>query len=207
MTKPKAYSYIRFSTPEQQKGDSKRRQTELARRYADANGLDLDETLTFHDLGVSAYRGKNRDAALGPFVTTVEAGRVKQGSYLLVESLDRLSRGTRPPLLDLEGLGHGVLGPLLHGLHLATHTAAHVREALIDRTHLGHDPVQVLHTVADAFQEVIAVVGQRPRCWPRPSGSRRPNDRPRALSISASPYACSNLQASKGGQLARRYRK
>src|SRR5262245_52339556 len=30
----KAYSYLRFSTPDQMKGDSLRRQTELARRYA-----------------------------------------------------------------------------------------------------------------------------------------------------------------------------
>ena len=38
MAKPKAYSYLRFSTPEQQQGDSKRRQLDLARHYADAHG-------------------------------------------------------------------------------------------------------------------------------------------------------------------------
>lgn len=31
---PKAYSYLRFSTPDQMRGDSFRRQTELAREYA-----------------------------------------------------------------------------------------------------------------------------------------------------------------------------
>ncbi len=91
-TKSKAYSYLRFSTPEQAVGDSRRRQIELARRYADAHDLDLDETLTFHDLGVSAFRGANQDAALGAFKIAAEDGRVKRGSYLLVESLDRLSR-------------------------------------------------------------------------------------------------------------------
>ncbi len=91
-TATKAYSYLRFSTPEQEKGDSKRRQMDLARRYADAQGLDLDETLTFHDLGVSAFRGSNLDAALGAFKSAVTDGRVPRGSYLLVESLDRLSR-------------------------------------------------------------------------------------------------------------------
>ena len=91
-TKAKAYSYLRFSTPEQQKGDSRRRQVELARRYADAHGLDLDEALTFHDLGVSAFRGSNLDAALGAFKSAAADGRVPKGSYLLVESLDRLSR-------------------------------------------------------------------------------------------------------------------
>jgi DNA invertase Pin-like site-specific DNA recombinase len=33
-TKPTAYSYIRFSTPEQIKGDSLRRQVELSEAYA-----------------------------------------------------------------------------------------------------------------------------------------------------------------------------
>lgn len=57
--RPRAYSYLRFSTPEQSKGDSLRRQSAMARDYARRNGLDLDETLTFHDLGVSAFRGQN----------------------------------------------------------------------------------------------------------------------------------------------------
>ena len=91
----KAYSYLRFSTPEQQKGDSLRRQTDLATRYAEVNGLDLDETLTFHDLGVSGYRGKNaEEGRLGDFLEAVRTGLVPKGSYLLVESLDRISRLT-----------------------------------------------------------------------------------------------------------------
>ena len=98
-----AYSYIRFSTPEQALGDSARRQLAAARKYADANGLILDESL--RDEGVSAYRGANRGerAALGGFLRRVESGEVKQGSYLLVESLDRLSRkAARKALRDLE---------------------------------------------------------------------------------------------------------
>ena len=92
-TSPKAFSYLRFSSPEQMKGDSLRRQTELAREYADRHGLDLDETLTFRDLGVSAFRGKNvAEGALGRFVDAVDSGLVKPGSHLLVESIDRLSR-------------------------------------------------------------------------------------------------------------------
>lgn len=55
----KAYSYLRFSAPEQANGDSFRRQTLLALEYAEKHNLILDETLTFHDLGVSAYRGLN----------------------------------------------------------------------------------------------------------------------------------------------------
>lgn len=89
----KAYSYLRFSTPEQMRGDSFRRQTELAKKYAEGRGLDLDETLTFQDLGKSAFRSKNvKSGELRLFLDAVESGVVKEGSYLLVESLDRISR-------------------------------------------------------------------------------------------------------------------
>ena len=88
-----AYSYLRFSRPEQMKGDSLRRQTEPARAYAKRHGLTLDESLSFKDLGVSAYRGRNaQEGALAAFLKAVETGRIRKGSYLLVESLDRLSR-------------------------------------------------------------------------------------------------------------------
>jgi len=89
----KAYSYLRFSTPEQMKGDSFRRQTEAAISYAKANGLELDDSISFQDLGVSAFRGANvHEGALGAFIQAVDQGRIKAGSFLLVESLDRLSR-------------------------------------------------------------------------------------------------------------------
>jgi DNA invertase Pin-like site-specific DNA recombinase len=91
--KPLAYSYVRFSTPEQAKGDSFRRQTEAAQRYALEHGLELDDRLTFRDLGVSGFRGKNADSGqLGDFRRAVEEGLVAEGSYLLVENLDRISR-------------------------------------------------------------------------------------------------------------------
>ncbi len=90
----KAYSYLRFSTPEQMKGDSLRRQNEAAHAYCRQHGLELDDALSYRDLGVSAFRGSNaaRDAALGQFLYAVEHGVVTQGSYLLVENIDRLSR-------------------------------------------------------------------------------------------------------------------
>lgn len=91
--KPKAYSYIRFSTPEQERGDSLRRQTEAAVRYAALHRLDLDDKLTFRDLGVSAFTGANEEVGrLGEFLEAVRHGDIQKGSYLLVESLDRLSR-------------------------------------------------------------------------------------------------------------------
>src|SRR5690349_19321284 len=89
----KAYSYLRFSTPEQERGDSFRRQAQLARDYALAHRLELDEELTFRDLGVSAFRGRNAEVGrLGEFREAVRDGVIPRGSYLLLESLDRLSR-------------------------------------------------------------------------------------------------------------------
>ncbi|MDT6939824.1 recombinase family protein [Brucella pseudogrignonensis] len=87
----KAYSYIRFSTPEQAKGDSLRRQTAAAEAWCSAHGIQLDDTM--RDLGVSAFRGTNRtEGALKHFLALVEEGRISRGSYLIVESLDRISR-------------------------------------------------------------------------------------------------------------------
>jgi DNA invertase Pin-like site-specific DNA recombinase len=90
--RPKAYSYIRFSTKRQAKGDSLMRQLDKSREYAAANGLDLQE-VTFEDLGVSAFDRSNvTRGALAGFIAAVESGAIERGSSLLVESLDRLSR-------------------------------------------------------------------------------------------------------------------
>ncbi|WP_084438232.1 recombinase family protein [Shinella sp. HZN7] len=89
----KAYSYVRYSTPEQAQGDSLRRQTAKAEAWAIERGLTLDDSL--RDLGISAYHGANRTAgALRSFLQMVEEGKIERGSYLIVESLDRLSRET-----------------------------------------------------------------------------------------------------------------
>jgi len=87
----KAYSYLRFSSPEQLKGDSRRRQLESSRVYAERHGLELVEG--YADLGISAFKGKNvAEGALGEFLAVAKAGRIERGAYLLIESLDRLSR-------------------------------------------------------------------------------------------------------------------
>lgn len=88
-----AFSYLRFSSPEQAAGDSFRRQLALAEKYANDHGLTLDRTLSMRDLGVSAYRSANaKEGALRAFLEAIEHGLVPPKSYLLVESLDRLSR-------------------------------------------------------------------------------------------------------------------
>lgn len=89
---PNAYTYIRFSTPEQGGGHSLERQQAAIDAFVRDNGLTLTESSAFQDLGVSSYRGANLRNGLGKFIAEVDAGRVPKGSYLLVESLDRLSR-------------------------------------------------------------------------------------------------------------------
>jgi DNA invertase Pin-like site-specific DNA recombinase len=110
--KPRVYSYIRFSRPEQLKGDSLRRQMDLSKRWCEKNGYVLDEIFKLHDLGLSAFRGKNAAVGkLAAFIDAVRAGRVEKGSILLMESLDRLSREqvTKAVRLFLEILELGIV--------------------------------------------------------------------------------------------------
>lgn len=87
----KAYSYIRMSTPEQLKGDSRRRQLEASERYAQQHNLELEPLII--DAGMSAYRGDNAEfGALSKFRDMVQKQEIDRGSVLVIESLDRLSR-------------------------------------------------------------------------------------------------------------------
>ena len=111
----KAYSYIRFSTPEQAKGDSLRRQLELSKRYAEKHGLELDEKLRV-DSGISGFNGDHLkpDSSLAQFLSELERGKVQPGSYLLIESLDRLSRQAVQKALRL------FLQIIEQGVHIVT---------------------------------------------------------------------------------------
>jgi DNA invertase Pin-like site-specific DNA recombinase len=104
---PKAYSYMRFSTLEQGKGDSLNRQTMMAREWSERQGVPLDVELNLTDKGVSAYQGANAETgALGAFLDTVKAGAIPRGSWLLVESLDRISR---EPAVDASYTMQGII--------------------------------------------------------------------------------------------------
>ena len=97
----RAFSYVRFSHPDQRKGDSFRRQTDLAEAYAKEHGLVVDTSLK-PDLAISAYRGKNRKTGnLAAFLNKITTGDVPRGSALLLESLDRLSREELEESFDL----------------------------------------------------------------------------------------------------------
>ena len=86
-----AVSYIRFSSPEQARGDSFRRQSEAAAAWALAHGYEIKQSL--QDLGVSAFRGRNEQAGeFAEFLAAAEAGKLPKDSVLIVENLDRVSR-------------------------------------------------------------------------------------------------------------------
>jgi DNA invertase Pin-like site-specific DNA recombinase len=94
--KNKAYSYIRFSSPEQAKGRSYERQRDECVSYCKKHGLELakGEEYTFFDKGLSAYKGDHvgENGQLARFMRLVDDGDIEPGSTLIVESLDRLSR-------------------------------------------------------------------------------------------------------------------
>jgi len=86
-----AFSYIRFSSPEQMRGDSYRRQNEQAEAWAKENGYQIAKT--WKDLGVSGFRGRNATAgAFAEFLRDVAADQLPKDSVLILENLDRLSR-------------------------------------------------------------------------------------------------------------------
>lgn len=102
---PFAISYLRFSTPEQRKGDTVRRQKGKAAEWSKRTGIPINKTIT--DEGASAFRSVA--ANLQALIKIVEAGRVPTGTYLLVESLDRISRANAleaiPVMLELISRG------------------------------------------------------------------------------------------------------
>jgi DNA invertase Pin-like site-specific DNA recombinase len=108
----KAFSYIRMSTSRQDRGDSRRRQLVLSRDYAAKHGLELDETSFPPDIGLSGYDGTNiQTGSLGRFLAAARSRQLPPDSYLLVESLDRLSRQEieRSMAIFLEIINSGVI--------------------------------------------------------------------------------------------------
>jgi len=153
---PRLYSYTRFSTPEQAEGDSERRQTEAAARFAAERGLELDSSLKISDLGVSAYRGANMsaDAGLGKFMEAVREGLVEPGSMLLLESLDRFSRAEP---VDVQ---HELTGLIRAGIEIATLNDGRVysRDSLARDNGLG---LMISLMVAIRAHEESRVKGER----------------------------------------------
>jgi DNA invertase Pin-like site-specific DNA recombinase len=139
----RAYSYIRFSTPSQAAGVSQQRQMDKAAQYASVHGLTLDTELNMTDLGVSAFRGKNaRTGALGGFLEAVEKGYVPQGSYLLIENIDRLSRDD---ILEAQTLFQQLI---LSGINVVTLANGET----YSRARLRQDPHAILYVVLEQIR-------------------------------------------------------
>jgi DNA invertase Pin-like site-specific DNA recombinase len=130
---PVAFSYIRFSHPQQAKGDSLRRQAEAAAEWCRRHGTTLDTTTTLHDLGKSAYAKPRKERgvedpmaafiepenlvnpdrrALAGFQALIKQRKIPRGAYLIIENLDRLSRD------DVVPATHLLTGILLAGVRI-----------------------------------------------------------------------------------------
>jgi DNA invertase Pin-like site-specific DNA recombinase len=110
----RAYVYIRFSTKKQKEGDSIRRQTEGLEHFKRAYP-DVEIKETFSDEGVSAFNGKNlKEGELLKIDNMIENGVIRKGDYIIVESIDRL---TRTQILDSITL---VAGWMRKGVRLYT---------------------------------------------------------------------------------------
>lgn len=156
--KPTAYSYIRFSRPEQMGGDSLNRQTTLSERFARENGLTLSP-LTYQDLGISGFKGKNVTAGeLGKFLRAVETGEIASGSWLLVEAHDRITRA-----------GPAEAIPLLMQITNAGITIAFIaKNRVIDRETLRKSPFVFYEILSDsilAYQESSQKSDRLCRAW------------------------------------------
>ena len=99
---PRVISYTRFSSRRQAKGDSYRRQTEMALTWCRENGLELDTSLVLEDLGTSAYSGANaKRGALGVLQAMAMNDELEGGTILLIEAFDRLTRLPLPDAYEL----------------------------------------------------------------------------------------------------------
>jgi DNA invertase Pin-like site-specific DNA recombinase len=147
MSCKKAYSYARFSTPEQLDGRSLKRQLAAAQAYCQRHGLTLDEK-TFTDLGLSGYTGSNvKGGELATFLEMVKEGFIPRGSTLIVENMDRISR--LPP----HEANEVILAIVKAGVNIATtnpeqlYTLANIRKV---ETWI---PLQVAQCLASAESE------------------------------------------------------
>lgn len=88
---PSAYAYVRYSSTIQSSGDSVDRQISPLKAFESETGVSVVETII--DEGVSSFRGDN--ANKGKFkevMARIERGVIRRGDYLVVESIDRITR-------------------------------------------------------------------------------------------------------------------
>ncbi|WP_207837526.1 recombinase family protein [Pseudomonas sp. 43(2021)] len=88
---PKAYAYVRYSSTIQETGDSVDRQVSPLESFAKESGIPVVEVLI--DEGVSSFRGDNaKKGKLKSLLDRIESGEIEAGDYVVVESIDRITR-------------------------------------------------------------------------------------------------------------------
>jgi DNA invertase Pin-like site-specific DNA recombinase len=104
-TKPNGYAipYRRYSSGEQEKGESLARQKRKFDAFCGPRGFKEYEGLDpVDDKGVSAFRSANlKKGSLGQFLLRAKAGEIPKGTVLVVENQDRLSRDKAFEVLGL----------------------------------------------------------------------------------------------------------
>ncbi|MGP5371191.1 recombinase family protein [Pseudomonas helleri] len=102
---PIAYAYIRYSRAVQQTGDSENRQCTALELFEHTTGIAIAEVV--YDRGKSAFRGDNvKTGKFKDILDRIEQGSIHKGDYLVVESIDRI---TRQRVLDGVELLQGIL--------------------------------------------------------------------------------------------------
>ncbi|WP_122422872.1 recombinase family protein [Pseudomonas viridiflava] len=101
----KAYAYIRYSRALQATGDSENRQLTALELFETSTGTKIVEVV--YDKGKSAFRGDNaRSGNFKEMLDRMQSGAIRPGDYLVVESIDRI---TRQRVLDGVELLQGIL--------------------------------------------------------------------------------------------------
>ena len=114
MTKPKyAISYVRYSTGSQRLGFSEDRQVEAAVQWVKANGYELLGDIVY-DRGKSGYYNTNlTEGSLGSLLDRIRNNDIPDGTVLILESMDRLSRAESTTviqlILDIVNAGMGIV--------------------------------------------------------------------------------------------------
>lgn len=110
--KPLVISYLRWSSGTQRLGDSERRQMNLASKWLEKNGYEINEDYVLRDDGKSAFYSENfsENGALGKFCNEVKSGKIPRGTILVVEDFSRFSRAKVTHALQrfLELINHGI---------------------------------------------------------------------------------------------------
>jgi DNA invertase Pin-like site-specific DNA recombinase len=93
-------SYSRFSSDQQKKGDSLKRQLEIYQGIVQQHNL-IDIGQAFTDEGKSAYKGKHLDGQLGALIELLQQQDLTDKPVLVIEKWDRLSRLEMNATIDL----------------------------------------------------------------------------------------------------------